>query len=86
MDDDDDDRLISDEERKVMLEDIRKVLFASDNLPLPLDLMKDFENCDDWELIEHHRDVVQAKNDHGDVYDYDESNICLESDSENDLY
>ena len=85
MDDDDDDRLISDEERKVMLEDIRKVLFASDNLPLPLDLMKDFENCD-WELIEHHRDVVEAKNDHGDVYDYDEFNICLESDSETDLY
>ena len=44
--DDDDDRLISDEERKVMLEYIRKVLFASDNLPLHLDLMKDFENCD----------------------------------------
>ena len=69
-----------------MLEDIRKALFASDNLSLPLDFMKDFEKCDDWELIEHHRYFAQANNDHGDVYDYDESNICLESDSETDLY
>ena len=55
MDDDDDDRLHSDEDRKVLLEDIRETMLSYDSTKaLAPDIMKDLQDCGDYELIQHH--------------------------------